>query len=417
MTDLNNDSNVAIVTLKLKRILTYSMLDKTTNEYSQAPFPDKIIVGNIEKDVLNMIIDMNLYIVKDLLNLTEKHRGVEWNEATLRILFKKLAIMTRACDIKVVDRAITDWFDQIIPVILQTLTEASIDEAFQTYQLYGDMQRIRTIEGIVKASLDSGDYDMLVNTLIDLNRVIFPNYAIGMLLCVLSELYIVFLDIKSSTNEMEKDDIVVHILSSYLQKLMYESDAYTINLKQYCDENSITIRGNCQDIERVVYNHVKSQQCVRSMFPFLNIKNYTISSDKACDVYNLWTCADSSRRYAIYKSLGIHTDFDLLPYILTSTLGKRFDRLRIHIKILLSSKIVGLNADIKSAILPYYAQYDQIFDHIMFPNAGLGTRDVGNQTINANRFEVGDFSMRSLLKSFISSGLVNKFTSAISVTS
>lgn len=404
-------SSSPTITLVLKKILTYSTRNKTTGAYRQAPFPDKAVVGNIEQDVLDMIINMNLYVVRDLLSLEPKYRGSEWNEESLRLLFKKLAVLTRACDIKVVDRAVTEWFDQIIPVILQTLSESSIDESFKIYKTYGNMQRIRTIEGIIKTSIDKHDYNTLVNTLIDLNRTIFPSYSIGMLLCVLSELYVVFMDTQSADG-MEKDDVVVHILSSYLQKLMYEDDAYIINLKQYCEKNQIAYKSD-GDVERAVYYHIKAQPCVRSMYPFLNLRNYTINADKAADIYNLWMTADQNRRYAIYRGLGIREDFDLMPYILTKTLNNRFDRLRIHIKILLSSKLSSLNPEIKTAILPYYSQYDQIFDHILFPNGGLGTRDIGDETINANRFDVGDFSMRSLLKSFISSGLVNKFTNTV----
>lgn len=416
------------VELKLTRVLTYSQRNNITKVYSQSPFPDKFIIGNIEKDVLDMIINMNLHVVKGLFDLTnKKYIGTKWNEDNLRTLFKKLAIMTRANEIQVVDRAVSDWFDQIIPIILQTLTESTISDTLEMYKKHGDMKRIRVMENIITTSIDKKDYNRLVNVLFDLNRVIFPNYSIGMLLCVLSELYIVFMDINSeSADGLEKDDIVVHILSSYLQKLMYEDDAYIINLKNYCSENNIIVNSDA-NIEEVVHKRVKSRKSIIELYTSLVLNRATL--DNADRFYNIWTRLPQNTRFAIYKNLGIHQEFDLLPYVLTAGSNDRLGRLRLHIRILLKAKLSLLKPELKAAVIPYYAQYDEIFNHILFPNDGVGTKNVkieGKEAtetaaaieatdyeFNANRFDVGEFSMRSLLKSFISSGVVNKFTNSI----
>lgn len=415
---------MAYVTLKLTRVLMYSKRNNITKEYSQAPFPDKCITGSIEKDILDMIINMNLHVVKGLFQSQDKkYIGSNWSEDKLRTLFNRLATMTRSKDITVVGRAVSEWFDQIIPVILQTLTESAIEDTLNMYKKHGDMKRIRVIESIIIASIDKQDYNTLVNVLFDLNRVLFPNYAIGMLLCVVSELYVVFLDMNSVDDGMERDDVVVHILSSYLQKLLYEDDAYIINLKNYCDENNIFVKYDA-NIEKVVYKRIISKKPVLDMFTTLGLKVVNIER-----LYNRWMQSKPNERYAIYQNLNILPDFDILPYILTIGINDRFERLRPHIKIQLASRLAMAKPEIKDAILPYYAKYDEMFNHILFPNDGVGTYDVKTKeipatetseaipatdyTINANRFNVGEFSMRSLLTDFITSGMVNKFSSAI----
>lgn len=391
-----------VVSLSLSKVLTFSALDKTNGKYRQAFFPNRVISGTIERDILNKIIDMNLYIVRDLLELEDKHRRDEWNEMSLRQLFKHLTVITRAWEIKVIGRVITDWFDQIMPVIVNTINETSIDEAFGLFKRHGDMSRINVIASIVKNSIENENYNTLVNTLMDLNRIIFPNYSIGMLLCVVSELYIVFMELEGS---MEKDDLVVHILSSYLQKMLYENDGYMINLKDHCENNNI-IYTDTSDIEMRAYNHAKQCKGFREMFSIFTGNKLEMTRDRAERIYNIWNAASQNSKYNVYMNVGVKTTFDMIPFILTRQLD-RLERNKIHIKILIAVKLGSLAKEIKQAVVPFYKRFDDLFDHILFPNRGMSTHEHEGELINANRFELGELSIKSLLQSFLVSGVVD----------
>lgn len=393
-----------LVSLSLSKVLTFSALDKTNGKYRQDFFPNSVITGVIERDILNKIIDLNLYIVRDLLELEDKHRRDEWNETSLRQLFKHLTVITRAWEIKVIGRVITDWFDQIMPVIVNTINETSIDEAFELFKRHGDMSRITMIASIVKNSIENENYDTLVNTLMDLNRIIFPNYSIGMLLCVVSELYVVFMKLEEPY-EKEKDDLVVHILSSYLQKMLYENDGYMINLKDHCENNNIKYT-DTSDIEMRAYNHAKNYKSFREVFSIFIGKKLEMTSDRAERIYNKWNDASQNNKYNVYKNVGIKTTFDMIPYILTRQLD-RLERNKIYLKNLIGPKLRSLDKDIKQAIFPYWLRFDDLFDHILFPNRSLSTCEHKGELINSNRFELGELSIKSLLQSFLVNGVVD----------
>lgn len=250
----------------------------------------------------------------------------------------------------------------------------------------------------IKNALHKRDYSSAVNNLFAINYTVFPSYSIGMIFCVISELYIVFMNLI----DFEKDDVVVHILGSYLQKLIIDDSGYAM-LLQNCMEQRNKVTS-----EDTLAKELCQNAQIRNSLLILNIKKYNKNPYSEAQITSLYRQWDQTRD-EVKHSVSIHScldqRYDLIPYVFT-TRSSRVTRIKLYAQWVIAQRLRLLPDDVRHELNNFYVQFDNIFDHILFPNRHLyhnyfsSARSTG-VIHNMNGFENGEFSIRKILTKFI----------------
>lgn len=373
--------------------------------YSQHFVSNRVIEGSIDKSILIKIIELNMYLLQKLLdNKDDKHKTKNLKN-NLHILFNELITITQLTDIIVLDVSLAHWFEYIWPRIMDAINEKLLDESFSIYLRYGDMNLVNRENDSIKKAMEKKDYSTAVNSLLALNRIVYTNSSLGMVLCSISELYVVFMN---HSEQNEKDNLVTHIFGSYLQKLILDDSGYKMSLRNYGNNRNIS------PIESVLARELCNNRQLKDSLPILNIgkkyKNNPYTDEQILKMYDKWDNAKSEIKISISNCLKIDQNTDLIPFIFTYN-SDRITRVRLYVKWFLGNRLRQLPDEYKNILVPYYMQFDQIFDQILFPNRKLYEKiwsDNANNKmfekdvlLNINGFENGEFSLHKILLKLI----------------
>lgn len=225
---------MSIEKISINQILTSSTYDEENDSYKQqlVKLP---IEGNIETENLNNIIRVNEFLLTGLLDIDVDKSG-KGEIDVLKEIFLTLFAKITPNDKFLEKIKMSDLFSFIMPFIWDYINEENLQKVFNVYKKYNE-EHVTELKLKYQQIKKNGTKSELVSHLIGINRTILPDFSIGLLLCIISELYVIFMDI---TNEiMGKDALVIHVLFSYLQNTIYSSDGYNIQLKEFCIENKI----------------------------------------------------------------------------------------------------------------------------------------------------------------------------------
>lgn len=388
-----------MIRLKLNHIFTFSTFGHVTDTYNQHINKTRVVEGTIAESTLMNIIELNTYLLDKLLmgDAETKSRFSKIRDRLLD-LFAELLKMTKSDDINIFNKPVAEWFERIIPIITDTIDDDHIKETFTIFRRFGDVSTLHSTAGAIKDALGKKDYSSAVNNLFGINYTIFSSYSIGMIFCVISELYIVFMDLI----DFEKDDLVVHILGSYLQKLIIDDSGYTMLLRN-CME-----RRNKVTSEDTLARELSQNAQIRNSLLILNIRKYNKTPYTEAQISGLYRQWDQTRD-EVKHSVSIHSSLDqrhdVIPYVFT-TRSSRVTRIKLYAKWVIAHRLRLLPEDVRHELSHFYAQFDNIFDHILFPNRHLyhsyfSSAQSADIIHNMNGFENGEYSIRKILTKFI----------------
>lgn len=398
------------VPLSLSFIFTFS--EKKDGEYVQHFSNDDVVEGVMEYDVLNNIIELNFYLLKALFK-RKYNTNVDLN---LNSLFSNIAEMASVygSEISVFTRKLHTWITSMVPDILKNIQESSIDEYVDSFKRFHTEENFDAREKIIDDAMAAKDYTSVVKELMYYNRCVYPFFPLNLLLCVVSELYIVFLDINEKSlenkiqetggDEKKKDILVLQVLYGVLQRNIYDNSSYEMGLMDYMKKNHLEDKNN--NLELSVFKYLKSRRVMQNMFQVLSLKTYKPKIENIVKYYDMWDGQSDLQKMTLYTSLrlakqGIRDSgkFMLIPYIMGVNLN-RIDRIFIDSKYFLK-KLAKSDHDAGLLLSNIIQDYEKIFNHIVWPNPD-DTINVNGRIINTNIFHMGDRSLMNILLNNVS---------------
>lgn len=395
-----------MIDLKLNKILTCCKYEIKKGLYTQHVVSNRVIEGSIDESILIKIIELNMYILQKLLNnKTNDKRKSKNIKKDFHILFNEIIKNTHLTDVIVLNVSLAQWFENIWPYVMDAINEKLIDESFSIYIRYGDMDLVNNENDSIKVAMEKKDYSTAVNSLLVLNRIVYTNFSLGWVLCSISELYVVLMNLEQN----EKDNLVTHIFGSYLQKLILDDSGYKMSLRNYADNRNLT-----QTTEHVIAKELCNNRQLKDCLPILNIskkyKNSPYTDAQILKMYDKWDSVRDEIKSSISSCLKIDPNTDLIPFIFTHN-SDQITRIKLYVKWLIKNRLRLVPEEYKSMLIPYYMQFDQIFDQVLFPNRKLYEKiwsDNSNKKmfakdvfININGFENGEFSLHKILMKLI----------------
>lgn len=390
---------------------------KKNGGYTQATMPLKI-TGVVDGAILDSIINMNLYVLRDVLNLqnvdlkigdcpfvelfsnfislgSKTDIKLNWDEESLKTMLMDLSKRIEVEKIKFLDREIKEWIDFIVPIAMKAIDDVDIKDCMEKFKRFGNCDNLSETISKLKNGLEIMDYSIVVNSLISINSVHFPNISIVLYLYLLNSLYLIFMDIKVNESNIPKDDLIINTLCSCFQKMIISNEAYEINCKAICEKNNIKFIS-----EEKLLGFFKRSKDLCNIFPILNTKSKHLYNVETMErSMHKWEAASMQAKISIYRYLKLEEEITIIPYILSYNCSKP-DRVKMFLKTCIGQKLSSMDHQIKEIVKPLYQRFDELFNHILFPNESscLNTvLDNENVMINQNRFDYGEFSIKQFL--------------------
>lgn len=397
---LKREIDEKMVDLKLNKVLTCCKYNIKDGIYSQHIVSNRIIEGSIDESILIKIIKLNMYILQKLLDNKDDKHSSKNIKSDLHTLFNELLTITHLTDIIILNMSLAQWFDYIWPRLMEAINEKLLDESFSIYARYGDMDLVNGENNSIKVAMEKKDYNAAVNSLLVLNRIVYTNFSLGMVLCSISELYVIFMKLEQN----EKDSLVTHIFGSYLQKLIVDDSGYKMSLRNYGNKRNIS------PTEHVIAKELCNNRQLKDSLPILNIakkyKNSPYTAEQILKLYDKWDSTRAEIKTGISSCLKIAPNTDIIPFIFTYN-SDRITRVKLYAKWFIGNRLGRIPEKYRNILVTFYLHFDQTFDQILFPNRKLYEKiwsDNANNKmfeknliVNINRFENGEHSLHNIL--------------------
>lgn len=429
-----------MIDLKLENVLTYSEIinpeekDQRKYKYVQHTFStpskytfnkeDYFVTGRMKRKTLEKIINTNMHLIHSLIDfdVNSSDCGSNLNQslnAKINLVLKDILLEIRDLNIKIFNEQIYPWAEAALSVFCRLIDENEIEDNFRIFRQMTSVETISNLSNDIKKMYAAKDYNKLVNQLMLINRIVYPNFAINMLLAIMSEFYVIFLEITSKT---ELDTLVLHIFCSIIQKILYSDSGYEMALSNIlCERRTL----KCHVLEKRIYSMLSKNRECRALFPSAFLKcNSTqeYSPDKMSSLYSKWK-SQANIHYKVLRSFNrqLHGAVDasqiinstnnehdmdfcvtqIIPYVLTFN-NERIERLKYYTLDIIYAKSKMLDDDIKRYIMKFLNEYDGLFSHIVWPNPEPG------MFVSLNDFGTGKFALKTQIIDLINTGYISK---------
>lgn len=371
---------------------------------------DYIVEGTIKTHVLEQIIELNMHMIHNLIDFDIGAYGsISINNKITGVLHKFLD-QIKSLDSEIFNCKIYPAMARILPAYCNLIEEKEIVNNFKMYKEGMPVETNKKLSDDIKKLYREKNYNALVNRLLLVNRFVYPSFMAGMLLCVISEMYIIFMDIKSKEKQ---EDIVLHIFCSYMQKVIYSNHGYELSLQEYfAATGKEDGQQQCgSSIER------KITKVLSGITEFKN--KFAMTSDALNKVYDeeqilrnfmKWETMSSVERNRLIKTISKHfarssklnfnSDqesemfiYELIPYVLSFN-NRRIDRVKNYIHNKVKTKSLFNRELCKHIPKSLIAEFENIFEHLLFPNA---VDQPDNVILNLNEFGSGTYSFKRIL--------------------
>lgn len=377
-----------MVNIKLKNLATVSILEDGV--YRQTTDPKIIYTGEIDGRLLRTILKLNLAILKPLSDT--RGSKAQTREIIARLLDKVPGMAKQ--DLKL--------FDIDIKALVETLQEkflsVSINEgAYKIYQImkkYNKPMRdlFEKVEEAAELDIDNLDESKLqdlVDMMITFNSVVSLRYSTSIYLCLMNAFYAIFTTLTGTTKDA--DTLVLSVLFSHMQRIIYDTqtdDVLVRYIGDVCCDNPNRFINKDQTINvKSFLRFMGGKKVVASFYPRLSMKR-ELTEDNMERMYNV-----STPPLFICNSLGLEPQLDIFPYIFHLNFSRE-NRMRVYVKarileVMKEIKDVG----VKSVVASLLASFDEMYDHIVFPNREKVLRIYSSingphkRILNPNKFE------------------------------
>lgn len=405
------------VTVNIGSVFKLCEYTVETDSYRLIPNKCSRIYGTIPQNILQKILNINIYVLRDLLQIKmpdDYDRSLEiMSLINLTMQYSKLHNRNMfGYDIQEV---ITKNMDSISD-LLETQFEGGINaiikhepKLVEKYKEYG---------AILQKHITAEDWGQVMETVFTVNNLT-RDFSLHVFLYMLNIFYIVFIELgkpqtpeePSITYEQQHDVIAIRLMYGAIQQLIINEDRNLLAMRQemaslervFNFPAKVRSSEDAHEIEDYIYKKiVASSKEVRSVFPFLSFKRPV--KPTAESVYLRWESLPQNTQSMLARSLGYQMgeEFTLLPYILTKHMLHR-DRVREFVRYMLPMVIKRyIPKETRKNFADFLGEYDGIFEHILFPNRDVIFRlneQIGQTQIikNINAFEDGKYSIDYLV--------------------
>lgn len=439
--DITCENPDDMIDLKLENVLTYSEIinpeekDERKYKYVQHTFStpskytfnkeDYFVTGRMKRKTLEKIINTNMHLIHKLIDfdVNSSSNGGDCGgsnlNAKINLVLKDILLEIRELNITIFNEQIYPWAEAALSVFCRLIDENEIEDNFRIFRQMTKVEIISDLSNDIKKMYAAKDYNKLVNQLMLINRIVYPNFAINMLLAIMSEFYVIFLEI---TSKIELDTLVLHIFCSIIQKILYSNSGYEMALSNIlCERRTL----KCHVLEKKIYSMLSNNRECCALFPSAFLKcnsTQAYSTDKMKSLYSTWK-SQANIHYKVLKSFirQLHVAVDkrqiinstnnehdmdfcvtqIIPYVLTFN-NERIERLKYYTLDIINEKSKMLDNDIKQYIMKFIKEYDGLFSHIVWPNPEPG------MFVSLNDFGTGKFALKTQIMDLINTGYISK---------
>lgn len=406
------------VTVNIGSVFKLCEYTVETDSYRLIPNKCARVYGNIPRNILQKILNINIYVLRNLLQMKlpsdYDHPKEIIDLLMLTIQYSK--INNRNLFGYDIQEVITKNMDSISD-LLESQFDNGIAEIIRhepklvaSYREYGVA---------LTKHMEAGDWSQVLETMFVVNNLA-REFSLHVFLYMLNIFYIVFIDLTkpstkdqspSITYERQHDVIAIRLMYGAIQQLMVNDDRNLLTMRQEMAilERSHNFPQNVRDsedaheIESYIYKKIVApSKEVRAVFPYLTIKR-EVKPTAEC-VYTKWEALPQNKRSVVARSLGYQMgeEFTLLPYILTRHMRHR-ERVREFVRYMLPMVIKRyIPKEERKNFADFLGEYDGIYEHILFPNREVIVRlneQMGQTKVikNINAFEDGKYSVDYLV--------------------
>lgn len=349
--------------IQLKKLATVSIYENGVYSQSLRKNPD--FSGTIDRALLVTILKLNLALLGPLAT-PEKPRA--YTKEVISTLLKLIPGFTDK-SYKVLDIDVTTLVKLLEEKFLSLAINDNVYAIYDLMRTYDDKytelyEKIDAASELDIDELDDAGLQRVLDTMIEFNSVVLPRYTSSVYLCLITTFYAVFT--KLDGNKDGSDMLVLDILFSHLQRIFYDTNTDVILMKYLgdkCYKNPDKFVKDGEVKEKSFYKFVRhSSSAITATFPRLRLRTPVKSSEME-NMYNMKTGL-----MAIYSSYKLDPQLDIFPYVLHLHIPRE-DRMKVYVNARLQDVIRQVKDDaIKDALEDIRKSFDQIYDHILFPN-------------------------------------------------
>lgn len=423
-------SSVSTTNVRLNNLVTCCILEN--GKYTQE-FVDTCVEGVVKTATLENIVNINLYVLRNLLGagMSEKIDGrigdqrlldlfcnilsietrreirCNWDEESIKTMFMTLVSLTDFADIDLMGENVSDWMDSIAPVLMQVLNDVDIDRCMLQFVEHSNVDIEELCEGLLDG-LRRSDYSCIVDNLVRLNRLPFGSMSVRLCLCMITCCYVTLLDITHNDSNIEKDDLVIHVVCSYAQNIIIYDDAYEMSCRHLMKLNGRSRNGDeYRDVELSLIRHMRKHSKQLGVFmPALSLRTLRPSDMDGFErSMHKWNASNPQTVRSILNQFNMTDEMtNVLPYIFSFG-NDRVDRIRRFLRVMGKQRMSAaseMHANMRKTLEDLFERFDDLFEHIVFPNPNSCIRmPDSNVIINQNRFDCGEHSIKNILYNMI----------------
>lgn len=400
-----------LIKLKLENVVTRSRYNKTFNCYDQ--FSVDLVCGHIRQDVLEKIATLNMVILGPLIE-DDSLCAMSVRPIVKNILSHLKGMIPT--DASIFGHDFMNFFTIVEDMFVKLCAPETIKEVSEYHCKYSekDQHLLKRLRIEVKddcgklinmCNISDTKLEELVNIFIQVNQIVFCKYTSGLLLLIMTEFYLIFLDLEDLTDN--KEALVINVLLSQFQKILYDSDSDIIILKLLCDTLQLNV--NPEDptnAYRAIRKFIKTSHTAKSLYPSLVMSDKTPKTDESMmtAMENMYNRTHDPKRIGdvmkICSEMNIPLSLDLFPYILHYPIPKKL-RMKAYVK----AKLLHMcSKDKRFKGLIDDKSFDQYYEQIYFPNResvfdmmqSVETAD-SSIVINLNDFENDSISFQKIV--------------------
>lgn len=379
-----------MINIQLKNLRSISCLDTNSMTYTQHTLPNAVYTGEIKRDLLKMIIKLNISLLSPAASTVEISKN-----SMVQIIDKLLSSIVNLVDQKqeFFGVSVGSIVASMKKVIMQLATSDNMHDLYCMMKTYGDNAYDELFASIDEMAVEDVEkatdarLQEMVDKLIQFNSLVLPRYTSSMFLGIVTVFYIVFM--KFAQDE-ETENLVFNVLFRHGQRILYDRSTDKLLLR-YLGENYFGNKDkffNEGEIDvRAFMKFVKGKKVFTDVYPRLAMR--TKLSEK--NMEPMYHNERGGGVANIYKNAKIDPSLDIFPYIFHIELPP-VERMKIYCKIRADLCMKNIKEEgIRRALEELRSSYDEIFDHLIFPNRAK-TMEINGTKKDGRYFNMNNFT-------------------------